>query len=107
MSLKDWRQKIRQSSIVRPMPFRKRVYCRRPKCFRWLFLRRVMCRLRMQSGKWDDRASIVEEFIGAPGRDVSESARVESGVEMFLERWFKIGARRSSSSRRGRARDVL
>lgn len=42
--------------------------------------------------------------MGAPGRALSESERVESGVAKFLERWFNIGVRRSSSSRRGSAR---
>lgn len=45
--------------------------------------------------------------MGAPWRIVSESERLESGVAKFLERWFRIGVRRSSSSRRGKARAVI
>ena len=44
--------------------------------------------------------------MGAPGNAVFESEIVESGVEKFFERWLRIGVRRSSSSRRGRARAV-
>lgn len=61
----------------------------------------------MHSGKWFDRASIEEALIDVPGRTVSESDKVESGVAKFLERWFRIGVRRSSSSMRGNARAVI
>ena len=44
--------------------------------------------------------------MGAPGNEVSASERVLSGVAKDLERWARIGVRRSSSSRRGRAREV-
>ena len=47
-----------------------------------------------------------EALMEALERAVSESERLESGVEKFLERWFRMGVRRSSSSRRGRARAV-
>ena len=57
----------------------------------------------MQSGKYWDKMSMEEAFIGAPGSAVSESEIVESGVEKFFERWLRIGVSRSSSSRRGRA----
>jgi len=63
-----------------------------------------MWRLRMQRGKCWDKGSMEEALMGAPGRALSESERVESGVAKFLERWLRIGVRRSSSSRRGRAR---
>ena len=42
--------------------------------------------------------------MGAPGMALSESERVESGLAKFLDRWLRMGVRRSSSSRRGRAR---
>ena len=60
----------------------------------------------MQRGKCCERASIEEALIGAPGRALSESERVESGVAKFLDKWFRIGVRRSSSSSRGRAREA-
>ena len=44
--------------------------------------------------------------MGAPWRAESESEREESGVAKFLDRWMRMGVRRSSSSRRGRARAV-
>lgn len=40
----------------------------------------------MQSGKCWDSASIEEALMGAPGRAVSASASVESGVAKFLDR---------------------
>ena len=61
----------------------------------------------MQRGKWVERGSMEEAVKGAaPGRRVSVSERWASGVAKDLERWVRIGVRRSSSSRRGRARDV-
>lgn len=44
--------------------------------------------------------------MGAPGRELSLSEIWASGVAKFLERWVRMGVRRSSSSSRGRARDV-
>ncbi|KAI7197801.1 hypothetical protein KC363_g103 [Hortaea werneckii] len=44
-------RKMIHSCRLRPMPFRNSVYCNRPKCFRWLLARRVLCRFCMQSGK--------------------------------------------------------
>ena len=41
-----------------------------------------------------------------PPSEVSLSEMCASGVAKFLERWVRIGVRRSSSSRRGRARAV-
>ena len=61
----------------------------------------------MQSGKCVERGSMVEAVMWVPdGRAPSESRKVESGVEKFFERCVRIGLRRSSSSRRGRARLV-
>lgn len=60
----------------------------------------------MQRGKCWDRVSIEEALMGAPGREVSLSEMCASGVAKFLERWVRMGLRRSSSSRRGRAREV-
>lgn len=60
----------------------------------------------MQRGKCWDRVSTEAALMEMPGREVSESERVESGVEKFLERWVRIGVKRSSSSRRGMARAV-
>ena len=60
----------------------------------------------MHSGKCWESPSIEAALIGAPGREVSASERVESGVAKDLERWLRIGLSRSSSSSRGRARDV-
>lgn len=59
----------------------------------------------MQRGKCCDRESMEEAEMGAP-REVSVSEMCASGVAKFLERWVRIGVRRSSSSRRGRARAV-
>ena len=44
--------------------------------------------------------------MGAPGSEVSASEMWASGVAKFLERCVRMGLRRSSSSRRGRAREV-
>jgi hypothetical protein len=41
-----------------------------------------------------------------PVRWEVDSEEANSGVLKFLERWVRIGERRSSSSRRGRAREV-
>ena len=64
--------------------------------------------MRMQRGKWVERESMEEAVIGALplGRAESVSERGESGGEKDLERWVRIGVRRSSSSRPGRARAV-
>lgn len=48
--------------------------------------------------------SIEAALMGAPGRALSESERVESGVAKLLDRWFRMGVKRSSSSSRGSAR---
>ena len=58
----------------------------------------------MQRGKCWDSASMEAAFMVAPERALSESERVESGVAKFLDRWFRMGVRRSSSSSRGKAR---
>jgi len=60
----------------------------------------------MQRGKWVVRASMAGAVMGPPGRAVSASVRVASGVRKDLERCARIGLSRSSSSRRGRARLV-
>ena len=61
----------------------------------------------MQRGKWFlAKLSMVLCVIGAPGMAVSASERVESGVPKDFERCVKMGVSRSSSSRRGRAREV-
>jgi len=104
--LKDWRQKIIHSSSERPIPFRKRVYCSRPKCFRWWFLRRFVCKLRMQSGKCWDSESMELAVMAVPSTCPSPSEYTDSALPKFLDRWFKIGVKRSSSSNRGRARLV-
>lgn len=69
-------------------------------------MRRVRCKFRMQRGKCWERASIEEALMGAPGREVSVSEICASGVAKFLERWVRMGERRSSSSKRGSARAV-
>ena len=58
----------------------------------------------MHRGKCCDNTSIEAALTCAPGRLLSESDSVESGVTKFLDRWLRMGVRRSSSSRRGRAR---
>lgn len=60
----------------------------------------------MQSGKCWERGSTEAALMGAPGRALSESERLESGVAKFLDRWLRMGVRRSSSSRRGKAREA-
>ena len=45
-------------------------------------------------------------LIGAPGNDASESEKAASGVVKFLDKWLRMGVRRSSSSSRGKAREV-
>ncbi len=60
----------------------------------------------MQRGKCMERESMDEAEM-AVSREVSESEMPESGVEKFLDRWFRIGVRRSSSSSRGMARAVI
>ena len=59
----------------------------------------------MQAGKCWERESMLEAVMGAP-REVSLSEMCASGVAKFLDRCVKMGVRRSSSSRRGRARAV-
>lgn len=44
--------------------------------------------------------------ISAPGRLSFVLEYEASGVVKLLERWARIGVRRSSSSKRGSARDV-
>jgi hypothetical protein len=60
----------------------------------------------MQSGKWGVRESMEEAVMWVPVSVESASWRVEPGVAKDLERWWRMGVRRSVSSRRGRARDV-
>jgi hypothetical protein len=57
----------------------------------------------MQRGKEEARVGIEAAVMVPAGREESE---VEGGVRKVEERWFRMGVRRSSSSRRGRARDV-
>ena len=61
----------------------------------------------MQRGKWVDMESM-EAAVGAerPSMVASEEEYWASGALKDVERWARIGARRSSSSRRGRARAV-
>jgi len=59
----------------------------------------------MQRGKCAERASMDAAEMEAL-REVSVSEVCASGVAKFLERWVRMGVRRSSSSRRGRARAV-
>lgn len=59
----------------------------------------------MQAGKCWERFSMLAAVMGAP-REVSLSEMWASGVAKFFERCVRIGERRSSSSRRGRARAV-
>jgi hypothetical protein len=61
----------------------------------------------MHRGKFCDSESI--EFaviVLRPSILASEEEYAASGAVKFCERWARMGARRSSSSRRGRARDV-
>ena len=58
----------------------------------------------MQRGKCWERVSMEAALMVAPERALSASERVESGVAKFLDRWFRMGVRRSSSSSRGKAR---
>lgn len=44
--------------------------------------------------------------IGAPSTNPSLSEYTDSALPKFFERWFRIGVKRSSSSKRGRARLV-
>lgn len=44
--------------------------------------------------------------IGAPSTKPSFSEYTDSALPKFFERWFRIGVKRSSSSKRGRARLV-
>jgi len=59
----------------------------------------------MQRGKCVERGSMAAAVMAVP-RAVSVSEMCASGVAKFLERWVRMGVRRSSSSRRGRARAV-
>lgn len=59
----------------------------------------------MQSGKWTERESMDEAVNVSPGT-LSEDENVASGAVKVLERWWRIGVRRSFSSRRGSARAV-
>jgi len=61
----------------------------------------------MQSGNEEERVSMLRAEISAPGRAVVEEEYEASGVVKLFERWARMGVRRSSSSRRGRARDVI
>lgn len=49
---------------------------------------------------------MLRALISAPESALSVSVYEESGVTKFLERWSRMGARRSSSSNLGRARAV-
>ena len=60
----------------------------------------------MQRGKEEERESMLRAEMSAPGKEVEELEYEASGVVKFLERWAKMGVRRSSSSKRGKAREV-
>jgi hypothetical protein len=60
----------------------------------------------MQRGKCWERVGILAAEMTEGPRASEEVEEANAGVEKWVERWFKIGVRRSSSSRRGRARDV-
>jgi hypothetical protein len=49
---------------------------------------------------------MVAAEMAEAARASEEVEEAKAGVEKWVERWFKMGVRRSSSSRRGRARDV-
>lgn len=107
MREKDLRQKVRASSTLRPIPFRKRPYWRRPLCRSFFSLpRRVVCSCRMHMGKYWTRSSITAAVKLAPLRVVAVMLVLYSGAAKPRERWSRTGMRRSSSSSLGRARAV-
>ena len=61
----------------------------------------------MQRGKEEERLSMLRAEMSAPERAVEDEEYCASGVEKFCERCVRIGVMRSSSSRRGRAREVI
>ena len=65
---------------------------------------RVVARVDMQSGKDGTREGIVAAVIVPGARE--EGVPVLGGVRKVDERWARMGERRSSSSRRGSAREV-
>lgn len=64
---------------------------------------KVVPRVDMHSGK-EGRREGIEAAVMVPA--AMEEGAVEAGVRKVEERWARMGERRSSSSRRGRARDV-
>jgi len=106
MREKDLRQKMRASSTLRPTPFRKRPYWRRPLCRSFFSRRRVVCSCRAHMGKYWTRSSTTAAVKLAPLRVVAVMLVLYSGAAKPLERWFRMGMRRSSSSSLGRARAV-
>jgi hypothetical protein len=82
------------------------VYCKRAKCFRCEFSRKLRCRFDMHNGKcWDKTSMLAAVGCRFEGK-AEELSYVASGAVKDRDRWARIGERRSSSSRRGRARAV-
>lgn len=60
----------------------------------------------MQSGNEEESVLMLRAEISAPGRLDEDDENEASGVVKLFDRWARIGVRRSSSSRRGSAREV-
>ena len=121
--LKDFRQNATASSIDNPstcrvqtsaynyhrvrlghITFKNKPYCSRPECFRSRSLLSTPCKLRMHIGKFFRASSSTISAVIASSPPTGVPFHSEgTPTRKPCERLDKMGTRRESSSRRGRA----